>query len=249
MAIVYPVEVKDVMKIQDGPLTGNLKAVMDGTNTASPLRLSTSEIELNGKVWPTVGATSGKFLSIDSFGRLVWADPPGQDPTEYLPVAGGTITGDLVIDGNLQVSGESAFNDLSATGYLSVDGTSTLDGDVTAGGNVSVAGELQVKTSSETVVSITATSGNISLNPNDGSYHTVTITGSTTFSFSNIPNGRACGFILEITNGGSQNVFWPASVRWPKSVGPTLSAASTDLISFITRNGGATWYGTFRPGA
>lgn len=249
MAIVYPVEIKDVLKIQDGPLTGNLKPVMDGTNTPSPLRLSTTEVEINGKVWPTAGATAGKVLSIDNFGRLVWATPAGQDDTEYLPVAGGSITGDLVVEGNLQVLGEQTFNDLSATGNLSIDGTTTLDGNVTAGGNVAVAGELRFKTSTESVVTISAGSGNITLNPNDGSYQTITITGSTTFSFASIPNGRAGGFILEITNGGSQNVFWPASVRWPKSVGPTLSAGSTDLISFITRNGGATWYGTFRPGA
>lgn len=219
MAIVYPVEIKDVLKIQDGPLTGNLKAVMDGTNTPSALRLSTSQVEINGKVWPTEGATAGKVLSIDNFGRLVWATPQNQSDGDYLPLTGGTITGDLTVQGSL-----------------------SIDGDVI------VDGPLSMKTASETVIPLSPTSGTITVNVDDGSYFTVTLTGSTTFTFGSPPAGRAMGFILEITNGGSHNVFWPSSVRWPKGLGPSLSAASTDLISFITRDGGVTWYGTFRPG-
>jgi len=243
MAIVYPVEIKDVLKIQDGPLTGNLKPVMDGTNTASPLRLSTTEIELNGKVWPTAGATAGKVLSIDNFGHLVWVVPPGQDDTEYLPLAGGTITGDLTVQGDLVIEGAQTFNELSVTTNLTVDGATELDG------TVNVGGDLGIGTSSETVVALGSVSGAVTINTNIASYFTVTIAGSTTFTFGGRPAGRATGFILEIRNGGSQNVFWPASIKWPKSIGPTLSAASTDLISFITRDGGVTWYGTFRPGA
>lgn len=202
MAIVYPVEIKEILKIQDGPLTGNLKAVLDGNNTPSALRLSTTQVEINGKVWPTAGQTTGKVLTIDNFGNMIWGTitPPNIDG--FLPLTGGTMTGNI-----------------------------------------------RAKTISERKVNLTG-QGNIAIDLSAGSYFVMSITGSTTFSFTNVPvSGDACGFIVQITNGGTQNVFWPASVKWPKGVSPNLSANSTDLISFISGDGGNNWYGTFRPGA
>ncbi|MCZ7645307.1 MAG: hypothetical protein M5U26_08485 [Planctomycetota bacterium] len=69
-------------------------------------------------------------------------------------------------------------------------------------------------------------------------------TSTTTFTFSNpSTSGVACSFSLVLTNGGSQTVNWPASVDWPNGVAPTLTAAGVDVLTFLTLDGGTTWYG------
>lgn len=65
-----------------------------------------------------------------------------------------------------------------------------------------------------------------------------------TFTFSNPPaSGSAGSFVLELTNGGSGTVTWPASVDWEGGTAPTLTAAGTDILAFYTRDGGTIWHG------
>jgi len=78
-----------------------------------------------------------------------------------------------------------------------------------------------------------------------GNVVTATVdTSATTFTFSNpTASDEGCGFTLYITNGGSQTVTWPASVKWPSATAPTLTAAGVDKIVFETVDGGVTWLG------
>lgn len=69
-------------------------------------------------------------------------------------------------------------------------------------------------------------------------------TSANTFTFSNpTASDEGCGFILYLTNGGSQTVTWPASVDWPGAAAPTLTATGIDILVFTTIDGGTTWYG------
>lgn len=69
-------------------------------------------------------------------------------------------------------------------------------------------------------------------------------TSSTTFTFSNpTASDEGCGFVLVLTNGGSQTVTWPASVDWPAATAPTLTASGVDVLVFHTTDGGTTWRG------
>lgn len=69
-------------------------------------------------------------------------------------------------------------------------------------------------------------------------------TSTTTFTFSNpSASGTACSFTLILTNGGSQTVNWPASVKWAGNIDPTLTAAGVDILTFVTVDAGTTWYG------
>lgn len=72
-----------------------------------------------------------------------------------------------------------------------------------------------------------------------GEYFTKTISGATTITFSNIPSGYS-GWVLEITNGGSAAVTWPASVKWGGGVAAVLTAAGVDILVFTTDDGGTT---------
>lgn len=93
-------------------------------------------------------------------------------------------------------------------------------------------------------VQITPGGGTATLDCSVGNYHYATITGAVTWTFSNPPSaGYAYRFQLELTDGGSGVQTWPGSVAWPGGTGPTLQASGVDIIEFVTRDGGTTYYG------
>lgn len=75
-----------------------------------------------------------------------------------------------------------------------------------------------------------------------GTYFTKTISGSTTLTFSNAPaSGKAVGFAVEI-NGDGSAITWPSSIKWHLGTAPTTTATK-ELYTFITVDGGVTYYG------
>ena len=78
----------------------------------------------------------------------------------------------------------------------------------------------------------------------NGNYFSATVGGITTWTFSNpLASPNACGFVIELTNGGAYAITWPAAVKWPSGTAPTLTAAGVDVLVFITDDGGTTWRG------
>jgi hypothetical protein len=77
-----------------------------------------------------------------------------------------------------------------------------------------------------------------------GNFVSATVTGTTTWTFSNpFTSPTAVVFILELTNGGSAALTWPAAVKWPNGTAPALTASGVDLLTFVTDDGGTTWRG------
>ena len=77
-----------------------------------------------------------------------------------------------------------------------------------------------------------------------GSYFTKTITGATTFTFSNVPSGVEFSFTMEITLNGSNAITWPSSVKWNADTAPALTDGKTQLFMFVTTNGGTRFRGS-----
>jgi len=83
-----------------------------------------------------------------------------------------------------------------------------------------------------------------------GNYFTKTISGNSTFTFSNPPaSGTVGSFTLELTHS-SGTVSWPdatvsgtSTVKWPADTAPTLTAGKTHLFVFVTDDGGTTYRG------
>jgi hypothetical protein len=87
-------------------------------------------------------------------------------------------------------------------------------------------------------------SGTRNINLQLGNFVSATVAGATTFTFSNpLASPNACGFVLELTNGGSSVVTWPTTVRWPGGTAPTLTSAGVDVLVFVTDDGGTNWRG------
>jgi hypothetical protein len=78
----------------------------------------------------------------------------------------------------------------------------------------------------------------------NANFFSATLGFATTFAFTNpCTTGNFGGFILELTNGGSADVYWPAAVDFPGGTAPTLTAAGVDLLVFVTRDSGTTYHG------
>ena len=87
-------------------------------------------------------------------------------------------------------------------------------------------------------------SGNTTIDLRLGNYVIANTTGITTWTFSNpVPPPNACGFILELANGGSATQNWPSGTRWPGGVAPNLTSSGTDVLVFITDDGGVSYRG------
>jgi len=75
-------------------------------------------------------------------------------------------------------------------------------------------------------------------------FFSATLGSATTFSFTTpCTSGDFGGFVMELTNGGSATVTWPASVDFVGGTAPTLTAAGVDQLVFTTRDAGTTYLG------
>ena len=75
--------------------------------------------------------------------------------------------------------------------------------------------------------------------------YTLTTSGNTTFTFTGAPSSGQVGtFSLIITAGGTHTLTWPASVDWAGGSAPDAPASGEkDIYTFMTVDGGTTWYG------
>ena len=100
-----------------------------------------------------------------------------------------------------------------------------------------------VKISGNYTENIVAVSGT-AIDCSQGSYFTKTITGATTFTFTNVPTGVAYAFTFEVTLNGSNAITWPGSVKWPADTAPAITDGKTQVFVFLTDDGGTRWRGS-----
>jgi len=99
----------------------------------------------------------------------------------------------------------------------------------------------------EDSVTITSSSNAATLDMRLGTNFVHDLTENVTYTFSNpAATGNVSAFTLKvIQNASAKTITWPASVDWPAATAPTLTATNdgVDLFTFITHDGGTTWYG------
>ena len=101
----------------------------------------------------------------------------------------------------------------------------------------------------ETSPSPAISAGALTLDLDTGSVFDVVLTANvTSLILANPPAAGRAGsatLILKQDATGGRTLAWPASVRWAGGTPPVVSPAANtvDIYAFITRNGGATWFG------
>ena len=75
-------------------------------------------------------------------------------------------------------------------------------------------------------------------------YFVCNCSGSMTFSFSNVPSDAdVISLVIELHNAGNHVLTFPSNVKWGGGAAPTFTAGASDLIGFITTDGGTNWRG------
>ena len=131
-------------------------------------------------------------------------------------------------DGSVQLFHDNSKKfETSSTG-IDITGTAVVDGITIDGAYEQVA---------EAV-------GALAIDCSTGNYFTKTISGNSTFTFSNpAASGSVTSFTLELTHS-SGTVTWPSSVKWNSDTAPTLTAGKTHLFMFVTDDGGTRYRGS-----
>jgi len=148
----------------------------------------------------------------------------------------------------LSASSTVTFSGGTANGVAYLNGSKVL----TTGSSMTFDGtnfSSQIKAYKEYVTANTSVATTYTVDLSTANVFALTLTGNTTFTFSNpASSGISSAFTLIITQDatGSRTATWPASVKWPNGSTPVLStgASKTDILNFITTNGGTTYYGS-----
>ena len=158
----------------------------------------------------------------------------------------GTVSGTTgTFSGNVSVGGTLTYDDVTnidSVGLITArSGINVLAGVSTFAAQIEVNGGTKI-TGSQTS-NISAMGAN-AVDCSAGNYFTKTITGATTFTFTNVPTGVAYTFTMEVTLNGSNAITWPGTVKWPADTAPTITDGKTQLFVFLTDDGGTRWRGS-----
>ena len=145
-----------------------------------------------------------------------------------------------ILDGVTATTAELNYNDITTLGTSQASKVVTAD----ANGDVTLSEELIAKSYNETYVSLSAGS-TVDIDNETGNVFALTTNQNTTFTFSNPPaSGTAYGFTLKLTAGGTHTITYPGSVDFAGGTAPDAPASGeTDVLVFITVDGGTNWYG------
>ena len=158
----------------------------------------------------------------------------------------GTVSGTTgTFSGNVSIGGTLTYDDVTnidsvglitaRSGINVTAGVSTFAAQIQANGGTKITGSQTSNISAMGANAVDCSAGN---------YFTKTITGATTFTFTNVPTGVAYTFTMEVTLNGSNAITWPGTVKWPADTPPAITDGKTQLFVFLTDDGGTRWRGS-----
>ena len=230
----------------DGALTGNVTGDIDGaTGSFSACISATNLVAATGSFTTKVSGVAGLFsgtVSAATFDGALIGNVTGD-------VDGATGSYSACISATNIVGVTGSFTTKVSATALEISGATSL-GATNVGGTLSLADNTLSRPNfldyGEVTNAIGGTGGgtqDIDLTAGNSVSATVD-TSTNTFTFSNpTASDEMCGFVLTLTNGGSQTVNWPASVDWAGGTAPTLTTSGVDILVFYTIDGGTIWHG------
>ena len=104
----------------------------------------------------------------------------------------------------------------------------------------------EIKNYSEAKTSVSSNAGAATFDIDNGNVFSITLSENVTFTFSNPPtSGKAGSLTMILTQDSTpRTVTWPGSVKWDSGTAADVSTADAIyILTFITVDGGTTWYG------
>ena len=209
-----------------------------GTATAPTVNASTA-LQIGGAA---ITATATELNKMD--GVTVSASDINSVTSKAASLSDLSVTASAselnIMDGVTATTAELNYNDVTTLGTSQASKTVTAD----ANGDVALSEELKAKSYNETYVSLSAASS-VTIDCETGNVFALTTGQNTTLVFSNPPaSGTAYGFTLKLTAGGGHSITYPGSVDFAGGTAPDAPASGeTDVLVFITVDGGTNWYG------
>jgi hypothetical protein len=189
----------------------------------------------NGQIMAIAGnSTYNIYISTD-YGNTWTAKDSARNWTGMAMSSDGKILSSCVTSGYIYTSYSTAvtFGDLKVTGSLTMTGSLNPLG---------VSETYTAPAISSNVLTVDLSKGtifNVSLNAN-----------ITSFTISNPVASRANSFTLFLTQDGTggRTVTWTftsRTLKWAGAVAPTMTSTANkgDIYSFVSNDGGTTWYG------
>lgn len=203
---------------------------------------------------------SSSLTSVGTLTNLTVTNPitgavSGNAGTATILATTRTING-VSFNGSADITVTAAAGTVTGTTLASNVVTSSLTtvgtlGSLTMGGTVNTADNVisrpRFTDYAETYTTPAISAGTLTLNIENGNVFRVSRNANiTTLTISNpSATGNACSFTLIFdANGTSYTIAWPAAVKWPTGVSPTITttAGRSDMFVFYTNTAGATWY-------
>ena len=215
--------------------SGKLSFGSVAATTLADLGVNATAAELN----LNDGSIAGTIVN----SKTVVYGSAGEVNATTLQLAGTSITSTAaelnLLDGVTATTAELNYVDVTTLGTSEASKAVTAD----ANGDVTLSEELTAKSYNETYVALSGTTPGVDCE--SGNVFSLSTTGNTTFAFNNPPaSGTAYSMVINLTAGGTHTITWPASVDWAGGTAPDAPASGeTDVLVFITYDGGTTWYG------
>jgi len=195
--------------------------------------------------------TGGSVTSVGGTGTVNGISLSGTVTSSGNLTLGGALSGVNLtsqVTGTLPVAnGGTGVTTKTGTGAVVLGTAPTITGMTLAGavtGADQTVSAINLKDYGEITNAIGNATGAKTIDLTLGNSVTATTTGATTWTFSNpTASDELCSFSIKLVNGGAFAQTWPTSVDWPAATAPTLTASGTDVLVFITCDGGTTWYG------
>lgn len=243
------------ISITDASGTTTATVSNGGYTASSPLDITSGVISIADATASTKGVVSvGSNISVNN-GAISVSDASTSVKGVVQLESSVTGTAGLVPDSAAVKSyADSVVKTYTASSPLSIDSsnaisiadaTTSTKGVIQVGTGLSVnAGVVSVNTDFSTAVfEPSAALSGTSIDVSTAAVFSKTISADTTFTVTGAPTGKAATFSLILTNGGAYTVTWPSSVKWAGGTPPTLTASGVDVLTFLSGDGGTTWYG------
>ena len=218
------------------------------------------------QIWvlPTADGSAGQYLKTDGSGNLGWATDATTDATK-MPLAGGTFTGDVILDNQEELRFEEAT--ANGSNYVAFKAPAALAANVTwtlptadssgsqslvsngsgtlswaSSGDATLAGDNTWTGAQRGQVTGLTSASTITIDMSTTNNHSVTLAHNTTFAApSNQVAGQSGSIFITQDGTGSRTASWHANWKWKGGTAPTLTttAAAVDRIDYIIAASGS----------